>query len=250
MTINLYAGVIKQEIISVNKASNIAKIKIDKIDVGVSGFLVHELSSEHTSILKNLEVIDFDTQTNIATLRMTNFDLFKQNSLPSGKWEPKVGDIAVLAFGYNRALLISPSEEIYYRITRATKNVQWIHPDLFATTLSFNGHPTPLKEDFVKMSNSTSAGIVFFYLNKKVFTVDAKSLVILSISDAPLEFKEPVLPFYTRVEEIDANWFGEGSDELEHYEPYYYGLLIKNNPNNQEIKSLYNQYVKENKKDD
>ena len=57
----------------------------------------------------------------------------------------EVGDTALLAFGYSRAFLIAPSEEIYHKITEATQSVQWIHPDIFASMLSFSGHPSPQK---------------------------------------------------------------------------------------------------------
>ena len=248
--LNLYAGVIKKPIFWLDNEVNMAKINVEKVDIGVSGYLVHRLSTDNSSILRNIVVTDFDEKTKVATLQMSEFDLFEQNALPSGNWQPKVGDVAILAFGYSRSLLVAPSEDIYYRVTRAADNVQWVHPDLFATILSFNGHPTPLKEDFIDMSNTLSMGILFIYLHQKLFTLDAKSLTILNITDAPLQYKEAVLPFYSRVEEIDANWFGAGSSELESYAPYYFELLLKNNSNNQELKNLYNQFVKEKKNDD
>jgi hypothetical protein len=128
-------------------------------------------------------------------------------------------------------MLIAPNEEIYYKITKHSE-LQWVHPDIFATILSFNGHPTPLRDDFTKMSISSSVGLVFIFLDKKVYTLDAKSFKILTITDAKLEQKEVHLPFYTRVPEIDDNWWGEGSGELEDYELHYYELMIKANPQN------------------
>jgi len=134
--------------------------------------------------------------------------------------------------------LIAPSEEIYHRITRSVKNLQWVHPDIFATILSFNGHPTPLREDFTRLSIETSVGLIFIYLDEKLFTVDARSFKILTITDAKLKQDSTQLPFYTRVEEIDAAWWGEGSDELESYEPYYYEVLTKANPNNKALEEI------------
>jgi hypothetical protein len=168
--------------------------------------------------------------------------------------------MAVLAFGYTRGLLIAPNEEIYHRITKSS-NLQWIHPDIFATILSFNGHPTPLRSDFTEMSSSASVGLVFIYLDRRVYTLDAKSFKILTITDAKLEQKEPNLPFYTRVPEIDAAWWGEGSDELDEYEPHYYKLMIEANLNNKELyeivknggeklKYLLEEFDFEGKKDD
>ena len=237
-TLSLFAGVIKTPILSVDDANHVVTVKVNKVDVGVSGFLVHRLSQRTSTILKSLEVIDYNADTKIATLSMKEFNSLNQNSLPKGNWDVEVGDIAILAYGYSRALLIAPNEEIYYRITKATSQVHWVHPDIFTAILSFNGHPTPLREDFVDMSNATSVGLLFFYINEKLFTVDAQSMTVLNISDAPLNQTEVKLPFYSRINEIDAAWFGEGSDKLKEYEPYYCKLLIDNNPSNKEIQKI------------
>ena len=231
----LFSSVVKSPLLSVDAKNNEATIKIAKIDVGMSGFIVHSLSDERSTILKNIVVESFDKDTHIATLKMNKYDVLKHNALPSGNWKVEVGDTAVLAFGYTRGFLVAPSEEIYHRVTKATSNLQWIHPDIFATILSFSGHPTPLKEDFKQLSLSTSVGLVFIYLDQKLFTVDSMSFKILNISDAPLVQNDVVLPFYMRVKEIDAAWWGEGSDKLEEYEPHYYSLLVDSNKKNKEL---------------
>ena len=241
MAFELMAGLVKAPVLSVDYNKNTATIKVAKIDIGMSGFIVHALTPQHSSILKNVVVQSFNEVEGIATLKMSNYTGLVNNALPTGRWKVVEGDEVVLAFGYSRALLITPSEEIYYRISRSVQ-IQWLHPDLFATILSFNGHPAPLKEDFVKMSDATSVGLVFIYLKKKVFTVDAKSFKILSISDADLVQDDVKLPFYSRVDEIDAAWFGEGSDPLESYEPHYYKLLLQNNPNNENLKLLKKEF--------
>ncbi len=237
-TLTLFSAVIKTPIASVNNEDQTATVRVNKVDVGVSGFVTHRHSQANASILKNVVVTAYDETSRIATLKMKDFNQLTQNALPSGNWKVEVGDIVVLAFGYSRALLIAPNEEVYYRITKATRGVQWIHPDVFVTILSFKGHPTPLKKDFDSMNLATSIGLVFFYINKKLFTVDAKSLKVLNISDAPLQQSSTKLPFYSRIENIEAAWWGEGSNELESYEPYYCSLLIENNPQNKEIQEI------------
>lgn len=224
----LNAGVVRSSIVTIDEDNSVATIEIDKIDVGMSGFIVHEIVPGHTSILKNVVVSSYDKTTKVATLEMSEYTGLRNNALPTGNWSVKVGDKAVFAFGYSRALLVAPSEEIYHQVSKSI-NIQWIHPDIFATILSFRGHPTPLKEDFEAMSDATSVGLLFIYLNKKLFMLDIKSFKILTISDAPLVQDSVKLPFYTRIEEIEANWWGEGSDELESYEPHYYELLVEFN---------------------
>ena len=231
----LNAGVVKSPIVTLDENEQIATIKIDKIDIGMSGFIVHEIAPEHTSILKNVLVTNYDKNTQIATLKTSDYTGLRNNALPTGKWSVKVGDTAVFAFGYSRGLLIAPSEEIYHQVSKSI-SIQWIHPDIFATILSFRGHPTPLKDDFEAMSDASSIGLVFIYLNKKLFMLDIKSFKILTINDAPLVQDSVKLPFYTRVAEIDANWWGEGSERQESYEPHYYELLVEFNKRN---KNLY-----------
>ena len=85
------------------------------------------------------------------------------------------------------------------------------------------------------MSIASSVGLLFIYLDKKLYTVDIKTFHILNISDAPLTQDSVKLPFYSRVEKIEANWFGEGSNELEDYEPHYYELLVEYNKENREL---------------
>jgi len=101
--------------------------------------------------------------------------------------------------------------------------------------LSYKGHPTPLQKDFKNFCNNVSVGLLFFYIEQNLYTVDCHSFKILNIQNAPLQQKEQKLPFYSRLEKIEANWFGEGSDELEDYEPYYYELLYKNNETNAKL---------------
>ena len=235
--VSLFGSVVKSPLISIDAKSDTATIEIEKIDVGMSGFIVHSLSNERSTILKNIVVESFDKETKIATLKMSNYAALTHNALPSGKWNVEVGDTAVLAFGYTRGFLVAPSEEIYHRVTTTTNHLQWVHPDIFATILSLNGHPTPLKSDFKKLSLATSVGLIFFYLDKKLYTVDSKSFKILNISEAPLLQDSVALPFYTRIKEIDANWWGEGSDEIEDYETYYYTLLVDSNTQNIELKN-------------
>jgi hypothetical protein len=236
LILELFSAVVESPIVALNE--NTATIHIEKIDVGMSGFIVHKLTQNHSTILNNIVVTSFDKSTKTATLELSDFSGLRNNSLPSGKWHVEVGDMAILAFGYTRGFLVAPSEEIYHRVTKATQHLQWIHPDIFATILSFNGHPTPLKEDFENLSDATSVGLLFFYLDKRLFTLDAKSFKILNISDADLLQDTTQLPFYTRVTKIDAAWWGEGSNELEDYEPHYYELMLAYNKNNLELQEI------------
>ena len=233
--LELFAVMTKSSVLSVDLSTNKITTEMDKVDVGVSGFVVKTIDDEHTIILKKAEVVAYNKESRTATLIMSDFTVLQNNALPTGTWKVSIGDSVELAFAYGRALLIAPSEEIYHRITKSVK-VQWVHSDIFATQLSSNGHPTPLKEDFKEFGDTLGIGLLFIYLDKKLFTVDINSFKILNVSEAPLEQKSVKLPFYSRLEKISANWFGAGSSELETYEPHYYELLKKSNPQNGELK--------------
>ncbi len=216
-----------------------ATISIPKADVGISGFVVRKLAADHSMIIAAATVVSFEKGQKRATLRLAPYTLFRNNNLPTLKLKPKAGDKVILAYGYDRGLLIAPNEEIYYTLTRSMKDETFVHPDVFATLLSYHGHPTPLKEDFSGFCNNVTTGLLFLYLEQKLYTLDCQSFKILNVQNAPLREKSKKLPFYSRVEKIEANWFGAGSGRLKDYEPYYYELLYRYNPDNETlIKSI------------
>ncbi len=244
----LKANFIKTTILSIDNKNNTATVKIDHIQKGVSGIVVHKIAKGIEVITNNAEVISYDKTSKIATLKLSPHVMFVSNSLPNGKWKAQKGDIAILAFGYHRGLIIAPDEDSYYKIKSALKGEATAHPDIFATFLSTQGHPTPLRKDFKKFCKNLTLGLLFFKIEKNVYTVDCMSFKILSVSEFPFETKEKKLPFYSRVPKIEANWFGEGSDELSDYAPYYYKLLLKENKDNKKlleaIKNSSNKNVK------
>ena len=239
INVTLFGAYIESKIVTVR--GDEATIGVPKADIGVSGFVVRTLAPNHSMIVASATVAGFDDKQKTATLKLAPYTLFRNNNLPTLKLKPQPGDKVILAYGYDRGLLIAPSEEIYYTLTRAMKDETFVHPDVFATLLSYKGHPTPLKEDFSGFCNNVTTGLLFFFLEQKLYTVDCQSFKILNVQNAPLQQKSKKLPFYSRVEKIEANWFGAGSDELEDYEPYYYELLYKYNPQNETlVKSIEN----------
>ena len=233
MPLALFGGYIESKIVSVKEDK--ATISIPKADIGMSGFVVHVLDDDHSMIVAQASVIGFDQKQQKATLQLSPYTLFRNNNLPTLELKPQVGDKVILAYGYERGLLIAPSEDIYYTLTRSIRGETFVHPDVFATLLSYKGHPTPLKEDFSDFCNNVTVGLLFFYLKQKLYTVDCQSFKILNVQDAPLKQTTKQLPFYSRVKKIEANWFGAGSSELEDYAPYYYELLYRYNPKNKTL---------------
>jgi hypothetical protein len=227
----LLADAIHLPLKSVDEKSNTATVETERIEPGISGFIVRHFTQERSSIIANARVIGYDEERGIATLQTSEYTGLRQSSLPKGDWKPKPGDEAVLAFAYSRALLLAPTEEIYRTITARVPSVEWVHPDGFATYLSYEGHPTPIKEDIEDYCTLATAGLLYIYAKNALFTLDCQSLTLLQITPAQFALEEaPKLPFYSRVEEISAAWWGEGSGRLEAYGPYYLQLIVENNP--------------------
>jgi len=238
MSITLFGTMIKAPVFDVNGSR--ASIKIDQIQEGVSGFLVRHFNDDHSAIIANIMVVGFDPERAMATLEFSPYNGLKQNALPNGKYTPKDGDEAQLAFAYNRAFLIAPNKEVYHDVVSRAPGIDWIHPDTFATTLSYLGHPTPLADDMQKYCNVSTIGLLYIYAADTLFTLDCKSLNVLQITTVQNDYKAVKLPFYSRIDTIREAWWGEGSEVLEKYDPYYMGIIKKHNKNNR----LFKEFIK------
>lgn len=232
----VFANAIVTSVIAVHVDK--ATVKVNNINTGISGFIVKDLKDGHSYIINSAVVVAFDKKTHIATLKLGKYTQLRQPYLPALKLKASAGDKAVLAFGYDRALLIAPNKQTYFKITHALPSLEWVHPDIFAMMLSENGHPRPLKSDFTQMCHISSIGLLYIYLKQKLMTVDCLSMKVLQISPAPLKKEPAQLPFYNRIGKIQSNWFGAGSHRLKSYVPYYLKLLKKYNKNDKGLKEI------------
>jgi len=67
---NLYAGAIEVPITKIDKKNNTLMVTTNKIDVGVSGFVVHHIADNHSVVVNNAVVISFDANKSEATLNI------------------------------------------------------------------------------------------------------------------------------------------------------------------------------------
>ncbi len=214
-------------------------IEAPDVKVGMSGFVVRHFDATHSSIIANARVEQVNSTTHRAIIHLSPYDGLKQNSLPSGLWSPKKSDEVVIAYDYARALVIAPNDDTYTMLTKSIPNVEWVHPDTYATYLSHEGHPTPLVEDFRRFCASSSVGLLFIQSTDILFTLDCKNFALLQIAPSQIQTKESMTPFYTRVPTIRSAWWGKGSSKLENYDPYYLEQIALNNPKNKELYKLY-----------
>lgn len=233
----LQATPISTPLLDANEESG--SIQASQLKVGMSGFIVRHFDDKHSSIIANARVSSLNADTNRALIDISPYDGLRQNSLPSGKWTAKANDEVVIAYDYDRALLIAPNLETYNTLTNSISNVEWVHPDTYATYLSHEGHPTPLVEDFHQFCTANSVGLLYIQSADTLFTLDCKNFALLETKPALSEKKESMIPFYTRVPVIRANWFGAGSSRLGSYEPYYLEEIALNNSKNKELYELF-----------
>jgi len=202
------------------------------IQKGMYGKIVHHLEENHEVVIASFVTTSaYNKETNSTKAKLEPFDLLHQDALPSFTYKVEKGDEALLAFGYDRALLITPSENIYYTITKSARGVEWISPDRFAAFLSYEGHPTPLKEDFTHFCEANAIGLVYIYVRGTLYTLDAHSFKVVQTTPVSFKLTKKSIPFYSRVQEIDAAWWGEGSDRMVVYDLHYLQLLEKFNKN-------------------
>ncbi len=234
----LFSADLHMPVLTVSDDSKSATVKIKQIAKGVHGFVVRHFTNDHSVIVADAYVSEFDPATEVATLALSEYVGLKQNSLPNGNWHVQVGDEVILAFGYTRALLLAPNDDIYYIVTKNIRGVEWIHPDNFATYLSHQAHPTPTKDDIAGYCTLAEIGLFYTYVNNALFTLDCQTMSLIQLTPVALEENKLMLPFYSRVEEISTSWWvwGKASRELEEYDPHYLEMLVENN---RESKPLY-----------
>lgn len=224
-------------------SDDVATIKIPFTQIGVSGIIVKHFNEEHSTIVGDATVIEFDKENYIAKIKTGTYDGLYQNNLPNGTWKPNVGDEVILAFGYERAMLIVPDEHMYLYITNRVP-LEWVSPGEFATYLSYQGHPTPQIEDFQKYCTMSNIGLLYLYSKKTLFTLDCKSFTVLQAKPFPVaEIKDSKVPFFSFVEHIRAAWFGSGSSRMDAYEPYYLKLIVSKNRDNKVLLDYFVTHV-------
>lgn len=233
----LEASPISTPLLTINESQG--TVQAPSLNVGMSGLIVRHFDDKHSSIIANARVKALDIATNQTQIEISDYDGLRQNSLPSGIWKARANDEVVLAYDYERALFIAPNDESYTSLTKSIPNIEWSHPDTFATYLSHEGHPTPLVKDFHQFCTSNSIGLLYIQTGETLFTLDCKNFQLLKTASVASYKKTPMVPFYSRVPTIRANWFGEGSSRLDSYEPYYLKEIALNNSKNKELYELY-----------
>jgi len=239
---SLFAAELHLSVASVNEDHDEATVHVKQIALGVHGFVVRHFTKDHSVIVADAYVSEYNATSQIATLTLSEYTGLKQNSLPKGLWKTEVGDEAILAFGYSRAMLLAPDEASYHIITKNIRGVAWVHPDNFATYLSYQAHPTPFEDDISGYCTLAEIGLLYTYVEGALFTLDCQTLSLIQLTPVILDKAELKMPFFSRVEEIPTSWWvwGAASRIMEDYDEHYLELIVEHN---QHSKPLFH-YIK------
>jgi len=196
----------------------------DNIAIGSSGVIVHAFDSEHKTIIATVEVIE--KKSGYAKLKYKNYKGLKQSALPSYNIAPQKGDEVILNFLYERAMAIVPNKDTLQYIIEKYNNIEWIHPDIFASQLAIDYTPTPEKEEFQQECKQDNFALLFFAIEDKGYFVDCKSFKVIKQINLPQTNQEIKVPFYSRLKEIKGRMFGlMGGDGMNDYNKYYKKML-------------------------
>ncbi len=208
------------KILEANKES----ISIEKTSwpIGTSGIIKHQVNDSHSAIISRVEVISHDAKTHLKVLPFK--DLY-QDALPNLVKTPTTSDLVELGWMHERVLVISPSQSAYQLLEKSQVGKSFINSDLFALALSKEGHPSPLKEDFQRFCQSYDIGVIEFIIGQQIFKVDAHSFKVLEKITVSFPKADAKLPFFSHLKKVNADMWGEGSDEISNYDSYYLSLL-------------------------
>ncbi|WP_263833230.1 plasminogen-binding N-terminal domain-containing protein [Sulfurospirillum oryzae] len=192
--------------------------------VGASGIVSHKFDARSTSIIARVDVISKDGTK--AVLRIEKFEMLSQGAFPDTGVKPAIGDEVTINYLYDRALIITPNQNVYTEVTKKFNTITWVHPDIVAAYLTKLYRPNPDKKIFQQACYQNAASIIFFGINNTGYFVDChnfNTLQTVSISNNG----EIQLPFYARIKNIDTSWFSWDSSKIGDYNTYYTTLISK-----------------------
>jgi hypothetical protein len=190
--------------------------------IGTTGIVMHNINEKHQTIMARVEVI---SQKETTLVKFSPFSDLEQDALPTLQSSISLGDTVQLGWLHDRILVIAPTQSSYQLLQKGQKDKTFINSDLLALHLSKEGHPSPLKSDIQDFCKNYDIGVIQFVIGNTIYKVDAYSFKVLESIKATFPEQEAQVPFFSHVKEIDANWWGEGSDPISNYINYYTELL-------------------------
>jgi hypothetical protein len=205
------------------------------LKVGQSGVIFHKAYDEDIIIAK---AIVTKSEKDYSTITFKYEQMIEQDAIPQIDLAPSNGDIFILNHLYTNSLLIVPNTEAKLKLTELYTKQMFINEELFAIYLKINSQPKPTKETILEFCKINQIGTVFLVIYDTVYIIDAQSFTILDSHSVTLTETTQMLPFFTKVTEIEGSAFDLGvnynfwdenyklfKDEVKDYHEYYLKLL-------------------------
>lgn len=188
-----------------NVTNETATIKIGNLKVGQSGLVRHYYENGKSMIISDAYVVSSNKES--SQIKFIPFLGLKQNAIPTTSRVPAENDELVLNYLYDSSLLITP-DATSFRATRLKFTKQnFQHSDMFGTFLKIEGNPFPSKELIQSFATQEDLGTIFIVISNKIYILDTKTFVILDVRNLNYLANKEMMPFYTRVENIEQNLF-------------------------------------------
>jgi len=184
---------------------NKSLIPMGNLIIGQTGIVIHIFDNDKRLIVSNAKIISSDSNSSV--VEFFEFNDLKQDAIPTSNRVAVTNDILILNYMYNSSLLITPTFDAFQSVRDNFKLNNFVHSDIFAAKLKVDHNPYPTKEDIQKFAIEQNLGTIFMVIENKVFIIDAKTFAILESYAINYENKESIMPFYTRVEEIEESIF-------------------------------------------
>lgn len=212
-----------------NIENNKSVIPMGNLIIGQTGIVVHIFDNDKRLIVSNAKVISSDLNSSV--VEFFEFKDLTQDAIPTSNRVVTTNDILILNYMYNSSLLITPTLDSFQSVRENFKLNNFVHSDIFAAKLKVDHKPYPTKEDIQNFAIEQNLGTIFMVIENKVYIIDSKTFTILESYAINYENAEAIMPFYTRVEEIEESIFNlsffdffSGEKNLS-YNEYYKRIL-------------------------
>ena len=188
--------------------------------IGASAIVVKQIKNA-SSIISRASVVG--RERGLIKLELKEFTMLEQKALPTLDVKVEVGDVVLVNFLYDRALLIAPDEASYKGVAQALSEVYFMHPDILGAYMVREFKLSPKRKDFALFCSNNALGIVGFVLKDKVKFVDCQDFTPLF--EQPLTansaVSKPQTPFYSNISAYRKNVFNVSEKRIKDYYDYY-----------------------------
>ena len=206
---------------NINK--NTAIINQENLKIGQSGIIIHKYSNKSSIVVATASVISSSKKSSKILIEKHNF--LTQNAIPTTKLKPSNGDTFILNHLYSSSLLIAPNYETVQAIKAIYPKQNFFNPDIFASHLKITNKPIPTKGLLQNFCKEKDIGTIFIAVKNQFYILDVNSFKVLDTIKISVNDRKIQKPFYTKVLNIEKNFWDFGDSEVTDYNSFYTSLI-------------------------